>query len=78
MVERQIAKVGELAFGKAVAAELRAEQCSLSCHYDSIDWARPRLDLQHGNRCLHGRCHRQRPKITLEIRQTNWKLVALF
>ncbi|HBF30844.1 GNAT family N-acetyltransferase [Rhizobium sp.] len=72
VVDRQIAKIGALAFGKAWR-RTKGLAVLLSCHYDIIDWLDPDWVYDTATGEFTGRCHRQRPKITVEIRQTNWQ-----
>lgn len=41
VVDRQIAKVGALAFGKAWRRNMSKRAVLLSCHYDVIEWLQP-------------------------------------
>jgi hypothetical protein len=41
VVDRQIAKVGALAFGKAWRRNKGHKAVLLSCHYDIIEWLQP-------------------------------------
>jgi GNAT superfamily N-acetyltransferase len=69
VVDRQIARVGSLAFGKAWRRT--GGRCVvLSCHYDIARWLRPDwiYDTAKGE-LVAGRCLRRRPKIELEIRR---------
>jgi GNAT superfamily N-acetyltransferase len=72
VVDRQIAKVGALAFGKAWR-RTKGRAVLLSCHYDIVDWLDPDWVYDTATGVFTGRCHRQRPPIALEIRQTNWE-----
>jgi GNAT superfamily N-acetyltransferase len=76
VVDRQIAKMGALAFQKAWRRT--SGQCVLlSCHYDVLDWIEPDwvYDTARGTFARGG--HR-RPKITLEIRKTDGSYWHLF
>lgn len=72
VVDRQIAKVGALAFGKAWR-KTQGKAVLLSCHYDIVEWLQPDWIFDTATGEFTGRCHRQRPPITLEIRQTGWE-----
>lgn len=71
VVDRQIAKFGALAFGKAWRRT--GHQCVLlSCHYDILEWVEPDwvFDTMTGEfRVTRGSL--RRPKFELEIWQTN-------
>ena len=70
VVDRQIAKVGALAFQKAWRRT--PGQCVLlSCHYDVLEWLEPDwvFDTQTGQ--FAGRGLWRRPKYTLDIWQTD-------
>jgi len=77
VVDRQIAKVGALAFQKAWRRG--SGQCVLlSCHYDILDWLEPDwvYDTATG-KFARGRLWR-RPRIQLELRETDWRYWPLF
>lgn len=69
VVDRQIAKMGALAFGKAWR-RTPGRCVLLSCHYDVLDWLEPDwvFDTARGTFARGG--HR-RPHFELEIRQTD-------
>lgn len=78
VVDRQIARIGALAFAKAWR-RTRGKVILLSCHYDIIDWLTPDWIFDTGGEgfqwtrgCL------QRPRYNLEIRQTGWEYWPLF
>jgi len=77
VVDRQIAKVGALAFQKAWR-RTGGKVVLLSCHYDIIDWLEPDwvYDLATGK--YTGRGLWRRPKIELNIWQTDWRYWHLF
>lgn len=82
VVDRQIAKVGAYAFSKnwkRMQKKDEIKQCVLlSCHYDIIDWLEPDwvYDIATGE--YQGRSLWQRPKIELEIYETNWRFWKAF
>jgi len=76
VVDRQIAKIGAAAFGKAWKRG-NGRAVLLSCHYDVLDWLEPDwvFDTRTGD-LARGSLWR-RPKFELEILQTDssyWKL----
>lgn len=77
VVDRQIAKVGALAFQKAWR-RTGGKAVLLSCHYDIIDWLEPDwvYDLATGK--YTGRGLWRRPRIELDIWQTDWRYWHLF
>ena len=77
VVDRQIARVGALAFQKAWR-RTGGKVVLLSCHYDIIDWLEPDwvYDLATGK--YTGRGLWRRPKIELDIWQTDWRYWHLF
>ena len=80
VVDRQIAKVGALAFAKSWRrlAKAGGNQCVLlTCHYDVLDWLEPDWVFDTAAGKLTRRCL-QRPKIELEIWQTDWRYWPLF
>lgn len=72
VVDRQIAKVGALAFGKAWR-RTGGRAVLLSCHYDIIDWLDPDWVFDTATGEFTGRGLRRRPKIAVEIQETNWR-----
>lgn len=74
VVDRQIAKIGALAFQKAWR-RTPGKAVLLSCHYDVLDWLEPDwiFDTSTGvfERAAAGRRLRRRPPIDLEIRQVD-------
>lgn len=80
VVDRQIAKVGALAFQRAWR-RTKGKAVLLSCHYDILDWLEPDwiFDTATGafERAEAGRRLRRRPEIALDIFETDsryWKL----
>lgn len=80
VVDRQIARIGALAFQKAWR-RTGGKAVLLSCHYDVLDWLEPDwiFDTSTGvfERAAAGRRLRRRPGIELEIRQVDssyWRL----
>lgn len=78
VVDRQIARIGASAFAKAWR-RTGGQAVLLSCHYDIIDWLAPDWvfdtatgDFRWTRGCL------QRPRIDLDIFQTNWRFWPLF
>ena len=78
VIDRQIARIGSLAFAKAWR-RTRGKCVLLSCHYDIAGWLRPdwMYDTAKGE-LIAGRCLRPRPKIKLDIRRTNGSWWPLF
>ncbi|TRL38044.1 GNAT family N-acetyltransferase [Rhizobium straminoryzae] len=72
VVDRQIARIGALAFGKAWRRG-SGKAVMLSCHYDIIDWLDPDWIYDTATGQYSGRYLRRRPPITLEIRETGWR-----
>ena len=81
VVDRQIAKIGALAFQKAWR-RTAGKAVLLSCHYDVLDWLEPDwiFDTSTGvfERDAAGRRLRRRPPIELEIRQVDGSYWDLF
>jgi GNAT superfamily N-acetyltransferase len=81
VVDRQIAKIGALAFQKAWR-RTDGKAVLLSCHYDILDWLEPDwiFDTATGafERAEAGRRLRRRPSFDLEIRQTDGSYWPLF
>lgn len=72
VVDRQIARVGALAFQKAWRRT--AGQCVLlSCHYDIIEWLEPDWVFDTATGKYAGRGLWRRPRIELDLWQTDWR-----
>lgn len=81
VVDRQIAKVGALAFGKAWRRVAKANQGQcvlLSCHYDIIEWVEPDWIFDTATGKYSGRSLWRRPSFELAIWQTDWSYWPLF
>lgn len=72
VVDRQIAQIGAGAFAKAWR-RTHGQAVLLSCHYDILDWIQPDwvFDTATGQ-FLRGWV-RRRPRIDVELWQTNWQ-----
>lgn len=70
VVDRQIAKIGALAFQKAWR-RTGGRVVLLSCHYDILDWIEPDWVFDTATGQYSGRCLWRRPRFELEIRQTD-------
>ena len=78
VVDRQIAKIGAMAFGKSWR-KTKQQAVLLSCHYDIIEWLNPDwiFDTSIGE-FKWTRGSLRRPEIKLEIYETNWRFWPLF
>ncbi|MCW8128893.1 MAG: GNAT family N-acetyltransferase [Planctomycetota bacterium] len=77
VVDRQIAKVGALAFQKAWRRT--PGQCVLlSCHYDILDWLEPDWVFDTATGKYAGRGLWRRPRFDLELWETDWRYWKLF
>ena len=76
VIDRQIARIGALAFGKAWR-RTRGQAVLLSCHYDILDWLQPDwiFDTATGvfERGDNRRSLRRRPSIDVDLWETNWR-----
>ena len=77
VVDRQIARVGALAFQKAWR-RTPGRAVLLSCHYDIIEWVEPDWVFDTATGKYAGRGLWQRPRIQLDIWQTDWRYWHLF
>jgi len=77
VVDRQIAKIGALAFSKAWR-RTGGRVVLLSCHYDILDWLQPDWVYDTATAKFHGRWLHQRPRFALDIWQTDWRYWPLF
>lgn len=78
VVDRQIAKIGSLAFAKSWRRS-GGQAVLLSCHYDIIEWLQPDWVFDTGSgefRVTRG-CL-QRPTFDLEVVETGWSYWPLF
>ena len=82
VVDRQIARIGAMAFAKAWRRRAReasaAQAVLLSCHYDILDWLQPDWVWDTATGRFAGRWLRRRPPITLDITETDWRYWPLF
>jgi ABC-type ATPase involved in cell division/GNAT superfamily N-acetyltransferase len=72
VVDRQVARIGALAFSKAWRRTPGRQAILLSCHRDIIEWACPDWVLDTEDMSLQRGCLWRRPTITIAIHQTNW------
>lgn len=77
VVDRQIARVGALAFGKAWR-RTGGQAVLLSCHHDVAPWLRPDWTFDTGTGAFRWGCLRRRPPIELAIEQTDGAWWPLF
>lgn len=72
VVNRQIARVGAGAFGKAWR-RTGGQVVLLSCHYDVLDWLQPDWVFDTATGVFDRGSVRCRPRLALEIEQTDWR-----
>ena len=72
VVDRQIAKVGALAFSKAWR-RTQGQVVLLSCHYDILDWLQPDWVYDTGTGQFQRGSLWRRPPIHVDIWQTDWR-----
>lgn len=77
VVDRQIAKIGALAFGKSWRRS-GGRAVLLSCHYDIIEWLQPDWVFDTGTSGFQWGAVQPHPAIELEIRQADWGVWPLF
>jgi GNAT superfamily N-acetyltransferase len=77
VVDRQIARIGALAFQKAWR-RTGGQAVLLSCHYDIIEWLEPDWVFDTATGRYSGRGLWRRPRFELDIRQTDWRYWPLF
>ena len=70
--DRQIARIGAMAFGKAWRRG-SGRVVLLSCHYDVAEWLQPDWVFDTATGAFTGRYLQPRPRFELEIRQTGWE-----
>lgn len=77
VVDRQIARIGAHAFGKAWR-RTGGQALLLSCHYDIIPWLAPDWVFDTATGELRSGRGVQRPGIELDVFQTDWRYWPLF
>jgi energy-coupling factor transporter ATP-binding protein EcfA2 len=77
VVDRQIARMGALAFQKAWR-RAGGQAILLSCHYDVIDWLEPCWVFDTSTGKYAGRGLWRRPSFELQIHKTDWRYWPLF
>lgn len=77
VVDRQIACIGASAFSKAWRRNGKKAVLA-TCHYDVLDWVKPDWIFDTNEGKFYRGSERQRPAITMEIWQTNWRYWELF
>lgn len=77
VVDRQIARIGALAFAKAWR-RTSGQAVMLSCHRDIVEWLDPDWIFDTETREFARGRLRSRPSIDLEVRATDWSLWPLF
>ncbi len=77
VVDRQIARIGALAFQKAWR-RTAGKVVLLSCHYDIIEWLEPDWVFDTATGKYAGRGLWRRPRFELELWQTDWRYWPIF
>lgn len=77
VVDRQIARMGALAFGRAWR-RAPGKAVLLSCHYDIIEWVEPDWVFDTATGTYSGRSLWRRPRFDVEIFETDWRYWHLF
>ena len=77
MIDRQIAKIGSLAFAKAWR-RTSGQAVLLSCHRDVVEWLMPDWVFDTATGTFHGDCLWRRPEIAFDLWETNWRYWPLF
>jgi energy-coupling factor transporter ATP-binding protein EcfA2 len=78
VVDRQIAKIGALAFQKSWR-RTKGKAVLLSCHYDIIDWVEPDWVFDTQKReFTRGRGLHRRPRFDVQLWKTDWRYWPLF
>ncbi|MBI5693663.1 MAG: ABC transporter ATP-binding protein [Verrucomicrobia bacterium] len=77
VVDRQIARIGALAFAKAWRRS-GGRAVLLSCHYDILEWIEPDWVLDTATGQFTGRALWRRPRIELSVHQTDWRFWPMF
>ncbi|WP_210183325.1 GNAT family N-acetyltransferase [Methylobrevis pamukkalensis] len=72
VVDRQVARIGAAAFGKAWRRG-SGRVVLLSCHYDIAEWLQPDWLFDTATGQFTGRYLQCRPAIEVDIRETDWR-----
>ena len=72
VIDRQIARVGSLAFAKAWRRG-SGRAVLLSCHRDVLPWLQPDWVFDTATGRFAGRCLRRRPPVEVELWETDWR-----
>jgi GNAT superfamily N-acetyltransferase len=72
VVDRQVARIGAMAFAKAWRRGRPRRIILLSCHRDIVEWLQPDWTFDTEDMSLQRGCLR-RPPIEVEVHETNWK-----
>jgi ABC-type ATPase with predicted acetyltransferase domain len=73
VVDRQIARIGAMAFAKAWRRSQGRQVILLSCHRDIIEWLQPDWIFDTEDMSLQRGGLRRRPDIEITVHETNWK-----
>lgn len=76
-LDRQIARIGAMAFAKSFRRAASGQCLILTCHYDVLEYLQPDWWFDTATGKYSGRSL-QRPKLKLDIYQTNWRYWPLF
>ena len=77
-VDRRNAKSGSAAFAKAWRKQKNRQLIAVTAHRDIVDWLQPDWIFDTAKGAFQWRCLRRRPKIKLDIFQTNWRYWPYF
>lgn len=77
VIDRQIARVGAMAFAKAWR-RTGGRAVLLSCHRDILDWVQPDWVYDTASGTFSAGWLQPRPRIDLDIRQTDWSYWPMF
>lgn len=77
VVDRQIAKIGALAFQKSWK-RTGGKAVLLSCHYDIVDWVEPDWVFDTGTGQFARGSLWRRPKFDMEVWETDWRYWPMF
>ena len=80
VIDRQVAQIASHSVQKYIR-QTEKKFVAISCHYDIVEWLQPDWIIEPHLSKFDRRCHRQRPKLPIEVCEVDreaWKMFAPF